>query len=141
MPVRIHLCTEIPATPTVVWTAIADIASHVEWMVDAERITFVTKQRTGVGTEFDCLTVVGPLHTTDHLRVTEWEPEHVMGIDHFGAVTGSGRFTLGPSPRGTEFCWAEELTFPWWLGGAVGAGAAKPLLARLWRRNLGRLRA
>jgi len=141
MSARITIETEIPATPDQVWAAVEDLATHTEWMADAERITFVTDQRAGVGTEFDCLTVVGPLRTTDRMRVTEWEPGAVMGIEHRGAVTGSGRFTLEPSPRGTTFRWSEELTFPWWLGGPIGEVAGKPVLTWVWRRNLDRLRA
>lgn len=140
MSVEIAVETEIPATPDVVWAAIEDVASHVEWMADAERITFVGDQRTGIGTEFDCLTVVGPLRTSDRMTVTEWEPGVAMGITHRGAVAGHGRFTLAPSPRGTRFRWREELTFPWWLGGRLGEVIGRPVLTWVWRRNLARLR-
>ena len=140
MSVRITVATEIPATPAAVWAAIEDLATHTEWMADAERITFVTEQHAGVGTQFDCLTVVGPLRTTDRMTVTEWEPGVAMGIEHRGTVTGSGRFTLAPSPRGTRFCWSEELHFPWWMGGPAGEIAGRPVLTRVWRRNLDRLR-
>jgi hypothetical protein len=110
-------------------------------MADAERITFVGPQMQGVGTEFDCLTVVGPLRTTDRMRVTEWEPEVALGIEHHGAVSGRGRFALEATPGGTRFCWREALTFPWWMGGAIGERAAKPVFERVWRANLTRLRA
>ena len=43
----------------------SDIETHTEWMADADRITFLSEQHEGVGAEFDCLTRVGPLHTTD----------------------------------------------------------------------------
>ena len=76
------------------------------------------------------------------MRVTEWEPQRVMGIEHRGVVTGSGRFTLRAAPAGiTEFCWDEELRFPAWLGGAIGERAGRPVLMRIWRANLRRLRA
>lgn len=140
MTIAINLCTEIPAAPSIVWAAIEHVETHTAWMADAESITFVGSQRQGVGTEFDCLTVVGPLHTRDRMRVTEWEPGAVMGIEHRGAVSGTGRFTLTPSPRGTEFCWRERLTFPWWMGGPLGERAGKPVLMHVWRRNLDRLR-
>ena len=64
-----------------------------------------------------------------------------MGIEHRGAVTGTGRFTLTAVPGGTRFAWAEELRFPWWLGGPVGGVFGKPVLKLVWRRNLDRLRA
>ena len=64
-----------------------------------------------------------------------------MGIEHHGVVTGKGRFTLRRRPRGkTRFTWTEELTFPLWMGGAVGAIAAKPVLRAIWRRNLRNLK-
>ena len=40
----------------------------------------------------------------------------------------------------TEFMWEELLTFPLWMGGAVGARFGGPVMARLWRRNLSRLK-
>src|SRR5207342_774019 len=103
---HIHLCTTIGAPVDGVWATVEDISTHTEWMADAESIEFVTEQRRGVGTEFDCRTRVGPLTTVDRMRVTEWEPGSVMGIEHRGVVTGTGRFTLrATSADLTEFCW------------------------------------
>jgi uncharacterized protein YndB with AHSA1/START domain len=141
MTIAIEVCIEIPVAPDSVWRAIENIETHTVWMADAEAITFVGDQRQGVGTEFECLTVVGPLRTSDRMRITEWAPPAVMGIEHHGAVSGTGRFTLTSTPRGTEFCWNEQLTFSWWLGGLVGERVGKPVLTRIWRRNLARLRA
>jgi hypothetical protein len=75
------------------------------------------------------------------MEVTEWSPGRTMGVRHVGLVTGSGRFTLRPRRRGrTRFVWSERLTFPWWLGGPVGALAATPVFHLVWRSNLRRLR-
>jgi hypothetical protein len=110
-------------------------------MADARRITFVSSHRRGVGTEFDCLTAIGPLRTTDRMVVTEWEPRRAMGIEHRGVVTGRGRFTLKRRRGGrTRFRWEERLRFPWWIGGPVGALLGKPVLRAVWRRNLARLK-
>ena len=43
-------------------------------MHDAVRITFQSEQHGGVGAEFECLTRVGPLFTTDRFVVTRWDP-------------------------------------------------------------------
>lgn len=137
---RIRVRTTIDAHPRDVWALLENIERHVEWMRDAESITFVSSRRRGVGTEFECLTRVGPLRTRDLMRVTEWEPRRAMGIEHRGAVTGSGRFTLRARRGGrTRFTWTERLTLPWWMGGPAGAIVARPILRRIWRGNLRRL--
>ena len=102
MSVTIHICTTIAATPDTVWRAVEHIETHTEWMLDADRITFRSAQHEGVGAEFDCLTRVGPLHTTDRFVVTRWEPGAAMGIEHRGAVTGVGEFRLRPLAGGVE---------------------------------------
>ena len=105
-------------------------------MRDAVSIAFTSEQVEGVGTTFTCLTRVGPLRTTDRMVVTQWADGAAMGIRHEGAVTGQGRFTLEPDGERTRFRWDEELHFPWWMGGAVGATVASPVLKLVWRRNL-----
>ena len=138
---HIHLCITIGASVDHVWRVIESVETHTQWMTDAESITFRTDQRAGVGTEFDCLTRVGPLRTVDTMRVTEWEPGAVMGIEHRGIVTGRGRFTLRAAGPGlTEFCWTEDLVFPARLGGGAAERLARPVFGRIWRGNLTRLR-
>ena len=63
-------------------------------MADAESIEFVTNQHRGVGTAFLCVTKVGPIRLTDKMRITKWEPQRAMGVEHVGIVTGTGVFTL-----------------------------------------------
>ncbi len=138
---KINLCITIGAPVERVWQTVENIEHHTEWMTDAESITFRSDQRAGVGTEFDCLTRVGPFSTVDRMRVTEWDPEAVMGIEHRGLVTGRGRFTLGVAGPGlTEFCWTEDLTFPRHLGGGAAERIARPVFEKIWRANLTRLR-
>lgn len=133
----------VRATPARVWAELADISSHVEWMADAVAIRFVGDgRRRGVGTTFECDTVVGPLRTMDVMTITEWRPRRAFGVRHVGLVTGTGRFTLRRvGPRRTRITWDERLSFPWWLGGRLGVAAASPVLRRVWRGNLRRLRA
>jgi hypothetical protein len=139
---RIRVSTTLPAPPSAVWPVVADLASHVDWMADAESIRFTTRRRSGVGTTMEVATRVGPFRLTDVLEVTEWRPGRSIGVRHAGLVGGTGRFTLRRSrlrPRSTRFTWEERLSFPAWLGGPLGAAVAAPVLRQVWRRNLRRL--
>ena len=137
---RIRVRTTIDAPPAQVWLALSDLASHVTWMQDAVAIRFLTERTYGVGARFECDTKVGPLRLTDVMEVTEWSPGKALGVRHVGVVTGTGRFTMQRA-RGdrTRVAWVEDLRFPLWLGGAATAQAAKPVLRRIWRRNLAAL--
>lgn len=140
--VEIRVSTEIDAPPSVVWADVRRLGSHVEWMHDAERITFTSASQEGVGTTFDCATKIGPIRLTDRMEITEWIPEVAMGVRHVGLVTGTGRFSLTPIDGDrTRFVWEERLTFPWWLGGPLGAMVGGPILKAVWRRNLRLLQA
>jgi len=140
---RIKVAIEINATPERVWEIVEPVERHVDWMHDAVAIHFVTEQTRGVGTEFLCDTKVGPFTLVDRMELTEWEPGKTMGVRHTGIVTGSGRFTLTPIDLGrrTLFEWNEELVFPWWMGGPIGAFIGGRIVLRaIWKRNLRGLR-
>jgi Polyketide cyclase / dehydrase and lipid transport len=138
--VRVRVATTIDAPCADVWDVVESIEDHTDWMTDAERIEFVTRHHRGVGTEFDCFTRVGPFRLRDRMTVTEWAPGRALAIEHQGIVSGAGRFTLRSKRGGrTRFTWTERLRFPWWMGGPVGERCAKPILRRVWRRNLRRL--
>src|SRR2546423_1509937 len=138
---RIRVRTRIAARPRDVWRAIEDVTSHVRWMEDAVAIRLTGGPTAGVGTTFECDTKVGPFRLLDRMEVTEWETRRAMGIRHAGLVTGSGRFTLRRRRGTTLFTWDERLRFPLWAGGPVGGAVAKPVLRRVWRRNLANLKA
>ena len=134
---------EIDATPARVWEVVEPVERHVDWMHDAVAIRFVTEQTRGTGTTFLCDTKVGPIQLVDRMEITEWVPGEVMGVRHTGLVTGVGRFTIEPIDLGrrTRFTWAEDLTFPWWMGGPVGAWVGgKVALRPIWKRNLRNLK-
>jgi len=137
---RIRVRATIDAPPGAVWTRLADIADHVEWMADARAIRFTGERRSGVGTTFECETRIGPLTTTDVMEVTEWLEGRSLGVRHTGVVSGAGRFVLGNDrPASTTVTWDERLRFPWWLGGPVTGLVAAPVLRLVWRGNLRRL--
>jgi hypothetical protein len=138
---QIEVFVVIAAPVEAVWEAAADLASHVEWMADAESIIFLSERRSGVGTKMKVATRVGPLRTTDIMQVTEWENSRRIGVRHTGLVTGEGAFVLTPIDSDTtRFTWRERLTFPWYLGGPITALCAAPILRLIWKRNLERLR-
>jgi len=135
----ITVSIEIDAPPERVWQVVEPVERHVDWMHDAVAIRFVGEQTRGVGTAFLCDTKVGPIKLVDRMEITEWVPGEAMGVRHVGMVTGSGRFTLTPIDLGrrTRFGWTEELTFPWWMGGRIGASiGGKVALKPIWNRNL-----
>lgn len=139
---RIRTRIDIDATPAAVWRAIEHVESHVDWMDDAVAIRLTSGVKKGVGTTFECETRVGPFHLMDRMAITQWRPRRSMGVRHDGLVAGTGRFTLHPRRGGrTRFAWDERLSFPWFLGGPVGAVVAAPVLKRIWRRNLANLKA
>ena len=137
----VEVSTMIKAPLEKVWAAAADLESHVEWMTDAESITFLTDNRRGRGTRMQVATRVGPFRTSDIMEVTEWIEHQRIGVRHRGLVTGEGAFELEAiDPGSTRFTWRERLTFPGYLGGPVTAWAASPVLAAVWKRNLQRLK-
>ena len=136
--IKIEVCIRAPLQ--LVWEMVADIRTHTEWMVDAESITVTSDCSSGVGTTFDCVTKIGPFRTIDHMEITEWIEERVMGVAHRGLISGSGRFTLQEAgPSDTNFSWEETLTFPWWIGGRLTGIGSTPVLKAIWRGNLRRL--
>ena len=139
---RLRVSAAIDAPPERVWDVVRDIAGHVDWMEDAEAIRFTSETTSGVGTTYECDTRVGPLHLVDRMEITEWSEGEAMGISHQGVVRGRGRFRLLPRARGgTRFVWEEDLGFPWWMGGPLGAVVGGRVLSRIWARNLERLKA
>jgi len=125
-----------------VWEEVSRLDRHVEWMADARSIEFLSAARSGLGTTMRVATAFGPLHTTDTMVVTAWEPPRRIDVEHRGRFTGRGTFRLDPAgPGATRFTWEERVRFPWYLGGPLGALAARPLFLFVWRRNLERLRS
>ena len=137
---EIRVVIDLPAPPNEVWNYLRDVTKHSEWMIDTVSVEVTSKIFEGPGLTFDCLTAVGPFRVHDHMEVLEWEPDHLMGVQHDGIVSGFGRFTLLPNAGGTRFCWDESIQLRWHFGGKLGERVAKPILAGIWKRNLRGLR-
>lgn len=131
----------IAAPVTFVWADIENISSHVDWMLDAAEIRFLSERKRGVGTRFECDTKVGPLKLTDVMEITTWKHASAMGVRHQGIVGGTGEFGLRASGSNTVFSWVEQLRFPWYFAGSLGAMVARPVLKAIWKGNLRRLKA
>ncbi len=137
----IEVTHRIPRPRHEVWPALADLSSHVTWMQDAESLRFVGEHTTGVGTRMEVKTRVGPFRTLDSIEVTDWDEGSAIGVAHRGLVRGRGGLSLRSDGDETIVVWAEDLTFPWWLGGPIVGWLAKPMLARIWKGNLARFAA
>ncbi len=134
----IRVVVHLPVSPATAWRELERLETHPEWMAEAERIDFVGPRTRGVGTTMVIPTRLGPLRTTDVVEVVTWEPHREIGVQHMGAVSGTGRFTLDPDGDGCRITWSEELVFPPRLGGRAAARLAAVVLRRVWRRDLGR---
>jgi uncharacterized protein YndB with AHSA1/START domain len=139
--VFIKINIEINAPTETVWKAISDIRTHVNWMADASKIRITSKHTEGIGVTFDCETRVGPFRTTDKMKITEWTSNELMAISHNGLVSGKGSFILERTSDGkTLFTWEENLNFPFLLGGKITGFFAKPVLRKIWEKNLYKLK-
>jgi hypothetical protein len=138
----IRVAVDIAAPVQKVWDIVEPVERHIDWMADAVAIRFQTEQTRGTGTTFFCDTKVGPIKLVDVMTITAWEPGKVMGVKHTGVVTGTGEFTLDAiDENNTRFTWTEKLTFPWWLGGPIGAFVGGQIVMKaIWRRNLRELK-
>lgn len=138
----IRVSVDIAAPVQKVWDVVEPVERHIDWMADAVAIRFQTEQTRGTGTTFFCDTKVGPIKLVDVMTITAWEPGKVMGVKHTGVVTGTGEFTLEAiDEANTRFTWTESLTFPWWLGGPIGAFVGGQIVMKaIWRRNLRELK-
>jgi len=138
---NVRVWTHIDRPVSEVWSDLADLASHAEWMADADAVEFVTDHTSGVGAVMRVPTTVGPLSTEDWIIVTGWVEGERIDVVHVGLVTGAGSISVEPDGIGTKVTWDETLSLPAYFGGALGEVFARPILAALWRGNLSRLAA
>jgi carbon monoxide dehydrogenase subunit G len=136
----IQISVNVSVSPQVLWEELRHIDRHVNWMNDAVSITFISPTTEGVGTQFSCLTKVGPFKTTDQMTITQWEENKTMGVEHTGLVKGTGTFQIHPHGEGSTITWKESLSFPLFFLGPLGALAATPLLTYIWKKNLTNLK-
>ena len=136
-PVTIEIAQTVPGPPPVVWELITDWEHQSDWMLEASDFKVLGEQREGVGVEAEATITIAGITTRDVVRVVGWEPNRRLAIEHKGWVSGMGEIHLTPlgSDR-THIFWREELQPPIGMLGAVGLSAFKPLMTRIFKRDL-----
>ncbi|MDQ3957845.1 MAG: SRPBCC family protein [Actinomycetota bacterium] len=127
----------VEGSPAVVWELITDWEHQDDWMLEASDFVVVSQQREGVGVEAEATIRIGGIKTRDRVRVSEWDPPRRLVIEHLGWVSGRGEISVTELPGGrAHILWRESLDPPLGVLGAVGMTAFKPLMARIFRRDL-----
>lgn len=139
-PVEITLSITIGRSTAAVWPYLVDWERLDRWMEEISDIRVSTPHREGVGVEAEATVRIAGISTRDRIRVTRWEPPHVLEIAHLGWVRGRGLMELFPqAERSSRLRWTETLIPPWGAVGALGMRASLPLMRRVFRRDLVRL--
>jgi uncharacterized protein YndB with AHSA1/START domain len=135
--VVLEMAETVPAPPEVVWELLTDWEHQDDWMLEASDFVVTSKRRDGIGVEAEATIKIAGITTRDKVRVVGWEPNRHLAIRHYGWVSGEGHIYLTPlEDNRTHVFWREELDPPMGLVGAVGMTAFKPLMGRLFRRDL-----
>lgn len=136
-PVLLEMSENLPGPPAVVWKLITDWEHQDDWMLEASDFVVTSEQREGVGVEAEATIRIGGISTRDKVRVIGWEPEKHLAIEHLGWVSGKGEMFLTPlNGDRTHLYWREELYPPLGLAGALGITAFKPIMYRIFKRDL-----
>jgi len=136
--VRIDLHQDTTAPIGVVWDVLTRWEEQPRWMLDAKEVHVTSPQREGVGVELRCPTNLLGFTVQDTMRVTRWEPPHVLEVVHTGRIiTGIGAFELSARDGGTRIGWWEEVDPPLGAFGEFGANLlVAPIVRRIFRRSL-----
>jgi hypothetical protein len=110
-----HLVRTCPASPAAVWAVLTDFAGYGSWVpLTTMRVDAGTPR---VGWGFAGLSGIGPLHFSDSMILTRWDPPADEGGAGRFSVVKTGRVLDGwadvrvdPAPEGTAVRWAEEIT-------------------------------
>jgi uncharacterized protein YndB with AHSA1/START domain len=136
-PVAIEMAETLPGPPDVVWELITDWEHQDDWMMEASNFVVTSEQREGVGVEAEATIRIGGITTRDRVRVIDWDPNRHLAIEHYGWVSGVGHIYLTPLEEArTHLFWREELFPPIGVLGAIGMTALRPVMGKLFRRDL-----
>ncbi|HEX2025894.1 MAG TPA: SRPBCC family protein [Actinomycetota bacterium] len=139
-PVVIVNRVAIARPPSDVWRLIVDWERSDRWMEDVSDVRVTTGHREGLGVEAVAAVRIAGITTRDRIRVTRWEPPHRLEIDHLGWVRGHAVMDLAATAPGTALTWEERFVPPWGVLGALGMRVFVPVMRRVFRRDIERLR-
>jgi uncharacterized protein YndB with AHSA1/START domain len=135
--VVLEMAETMPGPPAIVWELITDWEHQDDWMLEARDFTVLSKKREGVGVEAEATIRVAGITTRDKVRVIGWDPPRRLVIEHHGWVSGRGEMSLTPlKGNRTHLFWREELYPPIGIFGSVGMTALKPVMGRIFGRDL-----
>ncbi|CAN5660139.1 hypothetical protein BH20ACT23_BH20ACT23_29640 [soil metagenome] len=140
-PVAIELAETMPGPPEVVWSLITDWENQGDWQLEARDFVVKSPEREGVGVTAEATVSIGGITTRDEVEVVAWEPHKLLAIEHKGWVSGRGELHLTPlrsptRPDRTHVFWVETLHPPLGSAGAVGLMVFRPLMSRIFKRDL-----
>jgi uncharacterized protein YndB with AHSA1/START domain len=132
--------TEIRRPAETVWPYLVDWEHLDRWMREAREFRVTSGTREGVGVEADATIRIAGITTHDRIRVTRWDPPWILEIAHLGWVKGTGYMELSPTEQGCGLFWREQLVPPWGLPGRLGMRTMRPVMRRIFQRDLEELR-
>jgi uncharacterized membrane protein len=136
-PIVVPVSIEIEAPRTAVWPYLVDWENLGRWMIEAKDFVVTSSHREGVGVTAEATVTIAGISTRDAIRVTRWEPPEILEIQHLGWVTGSGLLRCAAQdPGSTLLSWTETLNPPWGVLGAIGLRLVKPIMRRVFDRDL-----
>jgi carbon monoxide dehydrogenase subunit G len=135
-PVNLQMSRTLPGTPEVVWGLITDWERQDDWMLEASDFEVIGEQREGVGVTAEASIRIAGIGTRDRVRVTGWDPPKRLVIEHLGWVSGFAEMRLVPVAGATLLVWEEHFRPPLGIAGALGMTLFKPLMLRIFRRDL-----
>jgi carbon monoxide dehydrogenase subunit G len=126
----------IKAPRQTVWPYLVDWERLGRWMAEARDFKVTSDQREGVGVTAEASVSIAGIRTRDPVRISRWEPPEALEIQHLGWVSGSGLIRCIQSNSETLVEWTEILRPPWGFIGALGLRVIKPVMRRVFQRDL-----
>lgn len=130
----------IDAPPEAVWKHLVDWENLGRWMTEASDFRVLSAQREGIGVLAEATIRIGFIRAADSIQVNQWDPPHLLGLEHLGWVKGEGVMQPTPHDSKTLLRWRETLLGPpigpWGILGAIGIRLWKPIMRRRFLRDL-----